>query len=227
MRASTCSTKLAIHPKSEQTLPSTLGRLIHTVKHWLTAALCSNRSFVRQLVALALAPASFLPTSAAAPRTTIFLKPQLDSLDPLKQAPSRLRLAALTALRSIATRHGARAVLRALPGYGIPGPLLARLEEVRPRLDSDLPRKKRRLDVDEADESPSDEDDESPVARAGRCVAKCEDCWDLLAGKAVAKRAKVEDGEEEDPVHGSEGWELLRALLDVWEEEGSRGELAS
>ncbi len=74
--------------------------------------------------------------------------------------------------------------------------------------------------MSEEEDSPSEDDDESPLARAGRRVAKCEDGWDLMAGKASAKQIKQEaDDEEGQVVADPAGWQLIGALVSIWEEE--------
>lgn len=228
-----------------------------------------RRHFIRQLIALSLSPAACLPPPSAFARANPRASIQHPSLDPFDATARSIRLDALLRLRQVAARHGAAAVMRALPSYAPPPPSeqavesghrdtpvrdVVALEQLpfakqphpaarplrRPRTgsaeaepphdgDSPNPLKRQKLDADpnedgqrEASDSQGDDDEnDSPLVRAGRQVARCEDCWQLLAGEAVVS-GKSSGGATEGrkaPVLDPAGWDLLAALVDIWERE--------
>lgn len=67
------------------------------------------------------------------------------------------------------------------------------------------------------DYSVEPEEDDKPLQLAGKGVAGCQDVWDFLGGASGRGKNQRTRTREEPIVRG--GWELLRAMVGMWEDE--------
>lgn len=167
----------------------------------------AHRPHIHQLLALALSPSSLLSPKSLAKH----LKPA--SLDPLVSTARKIRLEALRLLQDIAATNSPAAIFRATPGYPAD-------ESLEPREETPDPfsEKKERTRLPPVGEHSYDaEEEDKPLVLAGKMVARCHDLWDFLGGGAGRGRYQTSWTREEPIVR--RGWELLRGIVGMWEDE--------
>lgn len=111
--------------------------------------------------------------------------------------------------------NGSEVLFRACPGYGEDSSVDSSF--LPPSTTSASSKGNRRSSPEDSD---LEEEDSDPFYLAGKRISRCEDLWDFLAGVVVNREEGITLRNREEPIYFEGGWELLRCLVGIWEEEG-------